>query len=162
MAEILSTWKEDPPSLKIQGTTKVDDPRNNVGAVRTEYEQKWDSSDILATLHSFKYMKSVPTDRARKETWQMIFEKSSTCAQFLTTYFNIVWSSMYVPDGWQTSEAVQLDKQNGKKVQRASDLSTNYARLGKLSSHLRSRTQKKRPSRSDTVFIKTAEGNKLS
>ncbi len=106
LAEVLSTWTENPPSLKIQGITKVDDPRNNEGAIRTNYEQKWHSSDILSTLHAFKYMKSVPTGRARKETWQMICEKSSTCAQFLTTYFNLVWSSMYVPDGWQSSEAV--------------------------------------------------------
>jgi len=75
LAEILSTWTENPPTLKIQGATKVDDPRNNEGAVKTQYEQKWHASDILANLHIFKYMKSVPTDRARKETWQMIFEK---------------------------------------------------------------------------------------
>ena len=138
----------------------MDDPRHNEGAIRTEYEQKWDSSDILSTLHSFKYMKSVPTDRARKETWQMMIEKSSTCAQFLTTYFNIVWSSMYVPDGWQTSEAVQLDKQNGKKAPRASDSSISYAILEKLSSHLHSRTPSKHHTPSDTVSTNIAEENK--
>ena len=81
----------------------------------TPHEAKWDSSDILSTLHAFKYLKAVPTERARKENWQMILEKSQACAQFVTNYFNQAWSNMYIPDGWQTSEAVQLDKQNGKQ-----------------------------------------------
>ena len=56
---------ENPPSLKIQGITKVDDPRNNDGAPRTEYEQQWYPSDIISTLHSFKYLKR--SYRPRKE-----------------------------------------------------------------------------------------------
>ena len=131
LAEILSTWTEDPPSLKIQGIIKVDEPRNNDGAPRTEYEQKWNTSDIISNLHSFKYLKSVPTNRARKETWQMMCERSPACAQFITTYFNIAWSSMYIPDGWQTSEAVQLDKQNGKKGTKSIRLVSKLCPLGK-------------------------------
>jgi hypothetical protein len=131
LAEILCTWSEDPPSLKLQGIAKVDEPRNNQGAPRTDFDQKWHSSDVLATLHAFKYLKSVPTGRARKETWQMLYEKSPACAQFITTYFNLVWSSMYVPDGWQTSEAVQLDKQNGKKGTKSIRLINKLCPLGK-------------------------------
>ncbi len=131
LAETLHTWVDNPPSLKIQTATKVDEPRNNDGAPVTEYEQKWHTSDIISTLHAFKYLKSVPTGRARKETWQMICEKSSACAQFVTTYFNLVWSNMYVPDGWQTSEAVQLDKQNGKKGTKSIRLINKLCPLGK-------------------------------
>jgi len=131
LAEIVSKWTENPPSLKIQGNTKVDGPRNSDGAPRMEYEQKRYPSDIIATLHSFKYLKSVPTDRARKEAWQMICENSSTCAQFITTYFNLVGSSMYVPDGWQTSEAVQLDKQNGEKGTKSMRFFNKLCPLGK-------------------------------
>lgn len=131
LAEILRTWSESPPSLKLQGAAKVDEPRKNDGAPSTDYEQKWYPSDVLATLHAFNYLKSVPTGRARKETWQMMYEKSPACVQFITTYFNLVWSSMYVPDGWQTSEAVQLDKQNVKKGTKSIRLINKLCPLGK-------------------------------
>ncbi len=35
LADILRTWTEDPPSLKIQGIAKEDDPRHNEGSMST-------------------------------------------------------------------------------------------------------------------------------
>ncbi len=45
----------------------------------------------------------------------MLCERSGAGLQFLTVYFNILRSHMFIPDGWQTSEGIQLDRQNGKE-----------------------------------------------
>ncbi len=60
----------------------------------------------------------------------MIFEKSPACAQFVKNYFNK--GNLYIPDGWQTSEAVQLDKQNGKQGTRRIRLINKLCPLGKV------------------------------
>ncbi len=62
----------------------------------------------------------------------MILEKSPACAQFVTNYFNQAWSDMYIPDGWQTSEAVQLDRQNGKQGTKSIRLINKLCPLGKV------------------------------
>jgi hypothetical protein len=60
------TYDDKPFDLRINGLTKIEDPQSHNGAKKDEYESKWNSSDLLHTLHAFKYMKSVPIGRARK------------------------------------------------------------------------------------------------
>ncbi len=86
----------------------------------------------MHVLNEFKYMKSVPTGRARKEYWQMLCERSGAGAQFVTVLLNSFYSYMYIPDGWQTSECVQLDKQNGKEGTKGIRLINLLCPLGKL------------------------------
>ncbi len=50
----------------------------------------------------------------------------------MATYFNVVWSSSFVPDGGLTSEAVQLDKQNGKQGTKSIRLINKLCPLGKV------------------------------
>ena len=56
--EAMVIARDDKPfDLKIQGLTKVDDPRSHNGSERGAYDQKWSPSDLLHALHEFSYMK---------------------------------------------------------------------------------------------------------
>ena len=92
----------------------------------------------------------------------MVIERSPGCANCVTNYFSQEWSNMYIPDGWQTSEAFQLDKQNGKQGTKVIRLISKLCPLGKAFFTLTLQDTVEKPTNSGMYSTKNTGGNKLS
>ena len=108
-----------------------------------------------------RYMRSVPTNRARQELYQMMCEGSPATRTIITNTLNSAWHEDRVLGTWQLADAAQLDKHNGKEGTKAIRLINMLDPAGKLFfSKLHDRTQ---DDKYDFAYgsKKTEEGNKL-
>ena len=67
-----------------------------------------------------------------KEAWQLILETKSDAAEKVTNLCQEVYEQERIPERWQGSHAVQLDKRNGKKGCKAVRLINVMCPMGKV------------------------------
>ena len=81
----------------------------------------WTKVHILGIFKHMKQRRTVPKGCIRKEMYELALERTEGLAENLAGIFNGMYTCNVCPIEWNTAEAAQLGKANGKKHARQYD-----------------------------------------
>ena len=98
----------------LGGTARLH-PLLREGIEEQAFVQAMGPQEVTQLFQQMRYMRAVPTGRARKELYQMAMEGYPTVRCFYSSLMNLVWHASATLGTWELAQAAQIDKQNGKQ-----------------------------------------------